>query len=202
LHDVLDEFLKYDAKLLKTLRSLMLRPGQLTNEYIAGRRVAYISPLRLFFIVSTVFFYAYARLGYGHVLQSKDWTANTVFDLAYIPVSALLMKLLFRRCNRLYLEHLVFTAHVTAFSDICVLPGILARSQWWFYFAVLLVTPIYLALALRAVYRTTKAQSALYSFVITAAQAAAYVAADAWGSLAIPFSSGPWWIHIGSVIRH
>jgi hypothetical protein len=178
VRDILDEFLKYDAKLLNTLRNLLLRPGYLPNEYIAGRRVAFISPLRLFFIVSTVFFFAYYRFGYGQVLQAKDATSNTVFDLAYIPIVALFMKPLYGRTRRLFMEHLIFTAHVAAFTDLCVLPGIIVRSQWWFYFAVFIVSPVYLALALKAVYLDPLWKSAVKAGFLTVAQAGAYLFVD------------------------
>src|SRR5437588_8681224 len=63
LRDVFDEFLKYDAKLLNTLRCLIVQPGFLTNEYLAGRRIRYITPLKLYFIISTFFFFTYAVSG-------------------------------------------------------------------------------------------------------------------------------------------
>src|SRR5579871_3590462 len=56
LRDIVDEFILLDSKLLRTLSPLLTKPGFLTNEYIAGRRVRYVSPFRLYFIVSAVFF--------------------------------------------------------------------------------------------------------------------------------------------------
>ena len=56
LRDLLDELLKFDAKLFVTLRALLTKPGYLTNEYLAGRRVRYISPVRLYFLVSAAYF--------------------------------------------------------------------------------------------------------------------------------------------------
>lgn len=45
------ELTDIDGKLLASLRFLLTRPGFLADEYIAGRRSRYISPLRLYLIV-------------------------------------------------------------------------------------------------------------------------------------------------------
>jgi membrane-associated HD superfamily phosphohydrolase len=44
-----------DSKLLRTLLPFWFRPGKLTNEYLAGKRVRYISPFRLFIFWMTLF---------------------------------------------------------------------------------------------------------------------------------------------------
>jgi hypothetical protein len=56
LHELAAEFLLWDGKLLSTFRLLVTRPGELTREYLAGRRVRYISPLRLYLTCSVFFF--------------------------------------------------------------------------------------------------------------------------------------------------
>ncbi|MCO4799896.1 MAG: DUF3667 domain-containing protein, partial [Colwelliaceae bacterium] len=40
----------------RTLFPLIFKPGFLTNEYIAGRRVHYVPPLRLYLFISIIFF--------------------------------------------------------------------------------------------------------------------------------------------------
>ncbi len=56
LHDFLVEVVSWDSKLVQTLLLLVFRPGFLTNEYNAGRRVPYLSPLKLYLTVSVLFF--------------------------------------------------------------------------------------------------------------------------------------------------
>jgi hypothetical protein len=46
-HEVFD----IDGKFLRTLRLLLLRPGMLASEYVAGRRQRYVGPLRFYVIV-------------------------------------------------------------------------------------------------------------------------------------------------------
>jgi hypothetical protein len=59
--DALDSVLNIDARVLRTLWPLFARPGYLSGEYFAGRRVRYVSPVRLFVFLSIVTFFI-ARL--------------------------------------------------------------------------------------------------------------------------------------------
>src|SRR5881398_853522 len=55
--DVLDSFLNWDSKFFATIGWLILRPWHLTNEFLGGRRVRYVHPLRLYLLVSILFFF-------------------------------------------------------------------------------------------------------------------------------------------------
>lgn len=57
LHELAEELLHWDGKLFRTYRLLVTRPGELTREYLAGRRVRYISPLRVYLTCSLLFFF-------------------------------------------------------------------------------------------------------------------------------------------------
>ncbi|MFI2811857.1 DUF3667 domain-containing protein [Microbulbifer sp. JSM ZJ756] len=55
--DLFDTLLALDSRIWRTLVPLLLRPGYLSREYLAGRRVSYVSPVRLFiFLCLTTFF--------------------------------------------------------------------------------------------------------------------------------------------------
>ncbi|MEZ4647254.1 MAG: DUF3667 domain-containing protein [Candidatus Eisenbacteria bacterium] len=45
-----------DGRLWRTLRSLLLHPGQLSEEYLAGRRRAWIGPISLFLLINVAYF--------------------------------------------------------------------------------------------------------------------------------------------------
>lgn len=45
-----------DGKIVQTVRSLALRPGFLTNEFIAGKINSYVHPMKLFMFLSVIFF--------------------------------------------------------------------------------------------------------------------------------------------------
>jgi hypothetical protein len=55
--DAWQELSGYDGRIAATVRGLM-RPGYLTREYVAGRRARYLSPVRLYLIVSVMYFLA------------------------------------------------------------------------------------------------------------------------------------------------
>ncbi len=54
--DVLSEVFDLDSRLGRTLKSLLLRPGHLAREFASDRRASYVSPARLYIVVSLVFF--------------------------------------------------------------------------------------------------------------------------------------------------
>jgi len=58
LVDVLNEFLNWDSKFFATIALLILKPWRLTNEFLAGKRVRYVHPLRLYLLASILFFFA------------------------------------------------------------------------------------------------------------------------------------------------
>lgn len=56
--DVLNEFLNWDSKFFSTIALLLTRPWKLTNEFVGGKRVRHVHPLRLYLLASVLFFFA------------------------------------------------------------------------------------------------------------------------------------------------
>ena len=56
IKEFLEEFIQFDSKFLRTIIPLCLKPGFLTSEWTAGRRVRYITPLKLYVTLSALFF--------------------------------------------------------------------------------------------------------------------------------------------------
>src|SRR3954470_24466524 len=54
--DAISEFSGWDGRLASTIRALVTKPGLLTLEFLEGRRVRYISPLRLYLTASVIYF--------------------------------------------------------------------------------------------------------------------------------------------------
>lgn len=52
----------FDGKFFTTLKSLLLKPGFLTEEYVKGRRMKYLDPVRMYLFVSFAFFLMYLAL--------------------------------------------------------------------------------------------------------------------------------------------
>jgi len=62
--EVMESFLSFDTRILRTLWPLISRPGWLTLEFLAGRRALYIHPFKLYFAFSVLLFLALAFSGY------------------------------------------------------------------------------------------------------------------------------------------
>lgn len=56
LSEALEAFFHVDSKVFLTLKSLVTKPGKLTEEFFAGRRKPYMSPLQTFFVCNLLFF--------------------------------------------------------------------------------------------------------------------------------------------------
>lgn len=56
LHEFVAHYVALEGKLWRTLALLLFHPGALSNEYIAGRRVRYVEPLRVYLTFSILFF--------------------------------------------------------------------------------------------------------------------------------------------------
>ena len=55
--DTLDSVFNLDTRIFRTLGPLFAKPGYITREYFEGRRVRYVSPVRLFFFLAIVTFF-------------------------------------------------------------------------------------------------------------------------------------------------
>lgn len=55
-HDAIHDLAHLDSRVWRTLLALLLRPGFLTNEFLAGRRTRYLPPFRLYLVLSIIFF--------------------------------------------------------------------------------------------------------------------------------------------------
>jgi hypothetical protein len=159
LREAIEAFTHADSRLWSTLKALLRRPGFLTHEYFAGRRARYLPPLRLYLIMSVLFFVlnAFLSVSPGHRVDVKIDKPTTTEDcehlksdlpwggelflprlkaacrkmtvdngrgfgenmvnnigramFVFLPLMAALMKLLYWRPPRYYLEHLLLLLH-------------------------------------------------------------------------------------------
>ncbi len=76
--DVTHSLLHLDSRVWRTLKLLILKPGELTREFIAGRHQRYLPPFRLYLAVSILFF-ALSALLPGFALIRTDASDDEVF---------------------------------------------------------------------------------------------------------------------------
>jgi hypothetical protein len=71
VREVLDDWLSLDSRLLRSLQAL-LRPGRLSELYVAGKRAPFLRPFRLYLLASLVLF---------STALTFEVPANTDFDV-------------------------------------------------------------------------------------------------------------------------
>jgi uncharacterized protein DUF3667 len=78
-----------DSRLWRTLTALLFKPGRLTREFLAGRRARYLPPVRLYLVLSVLFFliasavhtrFTVLAFDADHPSHNKALPANTVND--------------------------------------------------------------------------------------------------------------------------
>ncbi|MFU8814490.1 MAG: DUF3667 domain-containing protein [Pseudomonadales bacterium] len=58
VHDALDTVFEYDSRIWRTLLPLYLLPGRITLDYLEGKRIRFVLPFRLFFVMTVISFLA------------------------------------------------------------------------------------------------------------------------------------------------
>ena len=174
LGDLVEELFQLESRLWRTLWLLFRRPGLLTCEYSAGRRVAYTTPLRLYLLASVAYFFVAGlaphgsdaiTIGSGDATELQQqiahtpagWQRNLLEHVAraqrdpkamaaaaraalatwvprlmaiLVPLFALVTFAFFRRCQRYYVEHLVFALHLHAVAFLWLALGESARDHF------------------------------------------------------------------------
>ncbi len=67
----------YDSKFQKTFVPLFTKPGFLTREYLEGRRIRYVHPLRLYFFVSFVLLF-FSIFSFKRIASNPKWFGGHV----------------------------------------------------------------------------------------------------------------------------
>jgi hypothetical protein len=58
IEQALESLVHFDARGPRSLLLLLFRPGELTRQYIAGKRASFVQPVRFYILISLVFFLA------------------------------------------------------------------------------------------------------------------------------------------------
>ena len=129
LKHFLSDYFTFDSKILRSFKPLLFRPGFLTNEFLQGKRVTYIPPLRMYIFISIVFFLALSLLGGNENELASEQAFWDQFFGAYLPkvffillpIFAFLLWLLYIRRKSSFIRHFVFALHFHSFLFIVTL---------------------------------------------------------------------------------
>lgn len=204
LGEALEELFGLEGRTFRTLRRLV-RPGAVTADYLAGRRRAYTSPVRLYLASSAAFFLCFlltrpiVRAYYG--LPDTGGMASYTDAMARIailmlPAAAVVLKVLYLRSRRPLVHHLVFSLYAGSAALLWQLLLMLvaaglrawlghytATPEWLPEYAIWLYGPGwlaflgYVALALRRVYGSSLAGAVLRTVIAAAVLGWAFFAA-------------------------
>jgi Protein of unknown function (DUF3667) len=94
--DALDSFLNWDSRFFATALLLLVSPWRLTIDFLAGKRVRYVHPLRVYLLVSIIFFFGVhelARRAKVHTPSANEGLtseekAKVEANIAKIPADA------------------------------------------------------------------------------------------------------------------
>jgi hypothetical protein len=152
VHEATHELLHLDGKIIQTVRTLITRPGQLTKDFLEGRRGRYITPLRLYLTFSLLFFaLAAVSPSRDSMIQVKPSSgggaaaaqsaadqaaANRVVNAVMLtfprvmfllmPLFALLTWIAWRKAQPFYVGHLYYAIHFHTFAFLTLSLAMLA----------------------------------------------------------------------------
>ena len=98
VHEMFENVLHFDGRIWNTLLPLYTRPGFLTGEYLAGRRVRYVAPLKLMFFLAII---AFLVLRVGLELGPPPGQRGTASLFAQAPDAAAVSRLRAREDARI-----------------------------------------------------------------------------------------------------
>jgi hypothetical protein len=142
LHEAVHEIAHIDGKLIRTAGLLLFKPGALTAEFLEGKRVRSVTPVRVYLLCSVLFFGIMSlmpasgkmhvnitRSGDAQLLQAADRVNKDPAILAHalesafpkamfilMPLFALLVFAFYFRAERMYVPHFYFAVHYHAFG--------------------------------------------------------------------------------------
>ena len=126
LHEMLD----IDGRLAKTLKMLLFSPGRLSKEYTEGRRMCYSPPLRMYLVISLLFFVVLSLIQTTTSQLDHIQIAIFLFPIGtlehvpklmfvMLPIYALIIQLFHRKS--FYVFNLIFALHVHSLTYLMLM---------------------------------------------------------------------------------
>ncbi|MDB4904681.1 MAG: hypothetical protein JWQ63_3962 [Mucilaginibacter sp.] len=96
MNHAISDYFHFDHQFFHTLKPLLFKPGYLTNEYMAGRRVQYLHPVKMYIFISLVYFLLLFQQKNELIkIEHKDMSTKelnqavkAITDNSYIPLKA------------------------------------------------------------------------------------------------------------------
>ncbi len=76
--DFMGTIITFDTRLIKTLATVLFKPGRLTLDYLAGKRARYMPPFRFYLFISFVMFLLMSVVTNNSISDNYDKTKKSV----------------------------------------------------------------------------------------------------------------------------
>ncbi len=138
IYDTLHESLDIDGRLMLTIKTLLFKPGKLSLDYNLGKRVKYTPPLRMYIVISILFFLILSQFDLTQ-LSTNSYPGQTESQLGAVyallpklmfillPLFALILKMLYRETY--YISNLIFAVHFHCFAYVILV--IMLPLEWF-----------------------------------------------------------------------
>ena len=177
LEDAFEAIFNVDNRVFKTLKTIFLEPGQITVDYLEGKRARYLPSTRLFMTSSVLYFivvsvidttqFLFIDINMGDPeLQRKfvDFLQYSMFLLA--PLLGLFLRWMYRKRDFYFVEGFVFSMHIHSiwffffgtYASIeyialqNILPAPIEIFAWVIVYSCLVLAFVYLILSLKKVF--------------------------------------------------
>jgi hypothetical protein len=77
MRELLEDFMDFDSRFMRTIKPLLFKPGTLTRDYLDGKRFRYVPPLRLYIFSSIAFFFLAAILASDAITIQSEVDGDT-----------------------------------------------------------------------------------------------------------------------------
>lgn len=136
INDAIGAIFSYDAKVWRTIGKLLTKPGQLSDDYVNGKRISLMAPVTLYFWLQTLSFLSLKYFN-PKLASTADDRARSI--LVMTVILAIAAGILNAYKKRRFAEHVVFSLHLNScllfllMIEYAVVPGLVAllgRIGW------------------------------------------------------------------------
>jgi len=127
VEETFEGLVHFDNKLFRTIKTLFIKPGQLSLDYVEGRRAGYMKPIQLFVVINLLFFFLmavnpYRLYLYNYITFSpftKFNTAAIVHDkVAHLGITQATYSYIFNERMRSESKELIFV-FIPLYAAMC-----------------------------------------------------------------------------------
>lgn len=79
--DFFHNYFSFDSKFSNSLLPFFLQPGYLTKKFVQGKRASFVNPVRLYLIISLLFFFVFSMVSKDLVQQSVEASEGVMDDI-------------------------------------------------------------------------------------------------------------------------